>query len=95
MTYSYSYGGQRYTNSFHTGHPNAWPEGAESHGRELTAVPGNALQHGANIVICDRVTDNFNAVLGTKTYSWPTDVNYPTLNVNTGKAGQGFTASRY
>ena len=78
-----------YTNFFHTGFPFAWPEGAESHGRELMAVPGNAVRHGANIVICDRVIDNLNAVLGTKIYTWPTDVDYPTHSINTGEAEQG------
>ncbi|KAF9022656.1 hypothetical protein BDZ89DRAFT_1070480 [Hymenopellis radicata] len=78
ITYSYSYGGQRYTDTFNTG--------AESHGRELTAVPGNALKLGANIVICDRVNDNLNAVLETKKYSWPIDIDCPTLNVNVGEA---------
>ena len=82
ITYSYSYNGQRYTTAFHTGLPVAWPEGAESHGKELMAVPGNALRLGADIVICDRVNDNLNAVLGTKHYTWPTDINYPTFNVN-------------
>lgn len=86
ITYSYSYDGLRYTHAFHTGQPVVWPEGAESHGRELMAVPGNALQHGANIVICDRITDNLNAVFGTKTYTWPTDVDYPTLNVRMDEA---------
>lgn len=89
ITYSYSYGGQRYTNAFHTGHPVAWPEGAESHGRELMAVPGNALRLGANIVICDRVNDNLNAALGMKNYTWPTDVDYPTLSIDMGEAEQG------
>jgi hypothetical protein len=89
ITYNYSYGGQRYTNTFHTGHPVAWLEGAESHGRELMAVPGNVLRLGANIVICDRVNDNLNVVLGTKNYTWPTDINYPTLNINMGEAEQG------
>ena len=45
------------------------------------AVPGNPLQHGANIIICDHMTDNLNAVLGTKEYTWPTDVDYATHNV--------------
>ena len=89
ITYSYSYSGQRYTNAFHTGHPVAWPEGAESHGKELMAVPGNAIRLGADIVICDRVIDNLNAVLGTKNYTWPADVDYPTLNVNRGSQSAG------
>ncbi|OAX31906.1 hypothetical protein K503DRAFT_860564 [Rhizopogon vinicolor AM-OR11-026] len=91
ITYSYSYDGKRYTNTFHTGHPGAWPEGAESHGRELMAVPGNALRHGANIVICDRVNDNLNAALRTKTYAWPADVDYPTHNIKISEEGHGTT----
>ncbi|KAG9311283.1 hypothetical protein JVU11DRAFT_8371 [Chiua virens] len=81
VTYSCSYDGTRYTNSFHIGHPIKWPEGVESHGRELMAIPGNPLWHGANIIICDRMNDNLNAVLGTKTYTWPDDVDYATRNV--------------
>jgi hypothetical protein len=80
ITYGYSYNGQRYTNSFHTGYPVAWPAGAESHGKELMAVPGNPFMLGADIVICDRAVDNLNTLLGTKMYSWPKDVNYPPLN---------------
>ncbi|KIM42688.1 hypothetical protein M413DRAFT_121766 [Hebeloma cylindrosporum] len=86
MTCSYSYGRQSYTTGFQTGPSLPWPEGAESHRRELMAVPGNALQHGASIVICDRATDNLNVAIGTKTYSWPKDVDYPTINVDTGEA---------
>lgn len=37
-------------------------------------------------MICDRITDNLNAVLGTKTHTWPTDVDYPTLNVKMDEA---------
>ena len=80
ITYSYSNDGKRYTNSLQTGYPVAWPAGAESHGQELMAVPGNPFMLGADIVICDRAVDNLNTLLGTKTYSWPEDVNYPPLN---------------
>ena len=86
ITYSYSYGGKRYTNSFYTGYPVAWPAGVESHGKELIAVPGNPFTLGADIVICDRAVDNLNTLLGTKTYSWPEDVNYPPLNAKQTRA---------
>lgn len=80
ITYSYSNDGKRYANSPQTGYPVVWPAGAESRGKELTAVPGHPFTFGADIVICDRAVDNLNALLRTKTYSWPKDVNYPPHN---------------
>ncbi|KAG9311284.1 hypothetical protein JVU11DRAFT_8372 [Chiua virens] len=58
-----------------------WPRGAASQGRELMAIPGNPVKHGAHIVICDRMTDNLNALLHTKAYAWPDNIDYPAHDV--------------
>lgn len=81
MTYGFRMNGKYYVPAFHTGKPTEMATGQLAQIWQLRAIPGNPFRLGFDWAICDRVFDNLNYLLGTKTYFWPEGIDNVERNI--------------